>query len=373
MGIATDLRSEPRWVRLLRGPKTLDEDLGAIGEFVGPRTGANKRTHGEKEDYTLRRLLVALRDTGDICFPVTIAAEREQDGEPDFVLSFEMGETLGIEVTEAGNEGDQAWQTRTERTTRPGDAVLLPGDGVVDRVEVGNVADQIVRAIERKAEQYSKGKYRRPDACDLVVYDNTLWGGFLDEPEIVEHVHRKLKNGRAGFRKVHIVFGSYVAVDALGNDCRFADISKRFEHDRVEWLTDQAERLRRHKPDGIDADEIAEELEALGRRERRALKSHMQNRLVHMIKWTFQPERRSRSWFASLKTSLMEMEDSIATSPSFGTPQHLIRLRDEVYPKARAQALRETGLSAEVVGGQCPFDRRQILDPAFADVEPEAD
>lgn len=373
MGIATDLRSEPRWVCRLRGPDRLDEDLGTIGDVVGPRTGPSKRTHGDKEDYTLRRLLVALRDTGKLRFPISITAERERDGEPDFVLSFETGETLGIEVSEVGDERDQAFQTKIEKAARPGQAIPLSEDGIVDDVETEHVADQIVHVVDKKAEQYRKGKYLGPDACDLVVYDNTLWGEFLDKREIVESVRRKKDQSTLGFRAVHIVFGSHVAIDTLGTDPRLADISKRYEHDRVEWLFDQAERLRREKPSGIDAREIAEELETLGRRERRALSSHMHNRVVHMIKWIYQPERRSRSWYASLTASLSGMEDIIAVSPSLGTSKYLAGLLEDIYVKAREQALRETVLAPDSVPASCPFDTNRILDPRFAEVEPRED
>ncbi len=48
MAVTAKLAVEPRWLRTLRGPKTLDEDLGTIGDYVGPRTGPAKRNHGEK-------------------------------------------------------------------------------------------------------------------------------------------------------------------------------------------------------------------------------------------------------------------------------------------------------------------------------------
>ncbi len=303
---------------------------------------------------------------------MTIAAEQERDGEPDFFFSFETGETLGVEITEAGKEADQAWQTRTEKKTRTGHVELLPGDGIVDRVEIGNVADQIAGAIENKIEQYRNGKYRRPDECDLALYDNTLRGGFLDKSEIVDRVRRK-KALSEGFRAIHIVFHSHVAVDALGDGYQLVDIAKRYESDFVEWLFDQADRLRRRGPSGIDGDNIAEELETLGRSERRALRSHMRNRLIHMIKWEFQPERRSRSCYASLRTSLSGMEDKIAISPSLGTKEYLQTVLDEIYPEARAQALRETGLSPEAVMVRCPFAVDQIFDATFTGVEPDED
>ena len=59
MSLPAKIESEGRWHRKLESPDRLAENLGDLGVSVGPRTGPTKRTHGEKEDYVLRRLLIA--------------------------------------------------------------------------------------------------------------------------------------------------------------------------------------------------------------------------------------------------------------------------------------------------------------------------
>ena len=117
-----------RWFRTLRGRDTFADDIGAIGAWVGPRKGPDRRTHGQKEDYIFRRLLVAWRETKQLIFPVNIRAETDGDGEPDFLLTWDEGETRGIEVTEAGEENYQAWLTQTESQVEES-AILMSGDG----------------------------------------------------------------------------------------------------------------------------------------------------------------------------------------------------------------------------------------------------
>ena len=106
---------EPRWLLTLRGATSLDDDLGMLGTWVGPRTGPDRKTHGQKEDYVARRVLVAWRERGCLKFPVEVHAETEREGEPDFVLTRSDADSLGIEVTEAGEEIYQKWLTFTER------------------------------------------------------------------------------------------------------------------------------------------------------------------------------------------------------------------------------------------------------------------
>ena len=116
---------DPRWFRTLNAPETLADDLGALGAWVGPRTGPDKRTHGQKEDYVLRRLLVAWKLTGRLRFPIEVRATTDEEGGPDFLLFGPDGQTLGVEVTEAGEEDYQAWLTRTESDRAVGSAIQL--------------------------------------------------------------------------------------------------------------------------------------------------------------------------------------------------------------------------------------------------------
>ena len=92
-----------------------------------------------------------------------------------------------------------------------------------------------------------------------------------------------------------------------------------------------------------------------------------------MIKWTVQPERRSRSWFASLNNALQEMEILIATSPSLRRQDYLEERIAAVYPKARKRALDQTRLPAATVPEACPFTVEEIFDRAFPGLEPEED
>lgn len=129
----------------------------------------------------------------------------------------------------------------------------------------------------------------------------------------------------------------------------------------------QAARLReRSRPganDGLDYDNLAEEIESLGRSDRRAIKSHMRVLLAHLLKWRHQSDKRSKSWNDSIFNARLAITDLLEDSPS------LVRCADEIVAEAYKLAVRdavsETQLSKDDFPSQCPFTEAQILGEDF--------
>ena len=61
---------------------------------------------------------------------------------------------------------------------------------------------------------------------------------------------------------------------------------------------------------------LKELIEALGRSEKRALKSHLTRLMAHIIKWKTQPNKRSRSWVATIYNARDEIKDIQEETPS---------------------------------------------------------
>ncbi len=251
MSLAAKIESEGRWRRTLESPDGLAEDLGSLGVSVGPRTGPTRRTHGEKEDYVLRRLLIAWKKKENLRFPVDVQAASEATA-PDFVLYWPDGETRGVEVTEAGKEDYQAWMTTVESKIGSGKTVSLPFDE-----SIKGTAAEILDVIRKKVGKAKKGQYRDPEDCDLLVYDNTAWGGFLDGRELLDALGRP-KDLVGPFRQIHLVEGAKVHLDIFGQR-QSVDISKEYETDYAGWITEQAERLRDGATDKLDLAHLADQ------------------------------------------------------------------------------------------------------------------
>ncbi len=359
MTLPAQARATSRWTRTVRRAETFADDLGALGAWVGPRTGPDRRTQGQKEDYVLRRLLVAWHRTGRLSYPIELTARTEGDGIPDFTLSSREG-ACGIEITEAGEEDYQAWLTHTARARAKGEvpgAADLPFEASTRRT-----ADEVLRAVRAKIEKHDAGSYRWPDRCDLAIYDNTAWGRFLDKRQIVSALARP-DSLLGRFRHIHLVTEGLVLLDLFEDTFELVDIHDAYEIDYARWITSQVERLRSGAAGALDIENIIEELEALGRSERRAMASHLRNLLKHLLKWEYQPKKRARSWKLSIDGARAELHELLSEMPSLR--QDLSLITAEQYSWARREAARETFLPIEHFPAECPYEASRLIDPEF--------
>ena len=133
-----------------------------------------------------------------------------------------------------------------------------------------------------------------------------------------------------------------------------------YETDFYLWTQQQAALLRQGEFNRIDLDlaNIAEEIESMGKRDRRSLSSYLQNVLLHLLKWQHQHERRGTSWELSIENGRYQLHDLLEESPSL-KPQ-LEKLVAKEYPQARRNAAGETGLPLTTFPEQCPFTVEQI-------------
>ena len=73
-----------------------------------------------------------------------------------------------------------------------------------------------------------------------------------------------------------------------------------YDKDGYGWAMEQAALLRARRFSEIDLENIAEEIESVGKSERRTLESHLSRLMMHLLKWQYQPERRGNSWVCRL-------------------------------------------------------------------------
>ena len=145
-------------------------------------------------------------------------------------------------------------------------------------------------------------------------------------------------------------------------------VSAGYDEDLYAWSRDQADRLRALRPAQFDWENVAEEIESLGKSDRRSVQSDLKIVLLHLIKWKYQPQKRKSGWRSSINEHRDRIERIIEDSPSLaGVPASSLRAE---YRKARKQALEDTKLPASDVPETCPFSVEQVLD---ADYWPNAE
>ena len=89
-----------------------------------------------------------------------------------------------------------------------------------------------------------------------------------------------------------------------------------YEDDYYAWTIEQAQLLRAGALSAIDAANIAEEIESMGRSDRRELQSRLVVLTMHLLKWRFQPSARSSSWSGTIREQRLQIELIFEDSPS---------------------------------------------------------
>ena len=136
-----------------------------------------------------------------------------------------------------------------------------------------------------------------------------------------------------------------------------------YEQDFVLWAEETARLLRAGAFDDLDIENLAEEIESIGRKDRRELRSRLKVLLSHLLKWRIQPDQRSGSWRSTMAIQRSDIDQLLEESPSLRS-----RLKDIVantYQSVRETAAYETGYPVTDFPTVCPFSMEQLLDESY--------
>jgi uncharacterized protein DUF29 len=136
-----------------------------------------------------------------------------------------------------------------------------------------------------------------------------------------------------------------------------------YEEDFFAWTQEQVRLLREGEFSEIDAANIAEELDSMGKSDRRELRTRLGVLLMHLLKWAYQADQRSRSWLVTIREQRDQIAQVLVDSPSLRPV-----VRDSlgaIYRRARANAADETNLPEAIFPAECPFTAEQLLSEEF--------
>ncbi|MFN6515116.1 MAG: DUF29 domain-containing protein [Nostoc sp. CreGUA01] len=133
--------------------------------------------------------------------------------------------------------------------------------------------------------------------------------------------------------------------------------------DYLQWIETTVEKLQSQDYANVDWENLIEEITDMGRSERRSLKSNLIVILVHLLKWQFQPDKRSGSWEGSIIEHRRRVKEALDDSPSLKS--YLESIFAECYTQAVKQAKAETGLSVESFPVDCPYHLPEITNDQF--------
>lgn len=136
-----------------------------------------------------------------------------------------------------------------------------------------------------------------------------------------------------------------------------------YDQDFYGWTQEQAALLKAGRLNDLDIDNLIEEVETMGRSEKRALESRLTVLLVHLLKWKYQPARRSRSWTLTIVGQRIKFDRVLKDNP--GLKPQLSEIMNNAYRLAKVNAERETKLDAKVFDLECAWTLEQITDDNF--------
>ena len=141
-----------------------------------------------------------------------------------------------------------------------------------------------------------------------------------------------------------------------------------YELDFYAWTQNQTAILLRGDWRRLDVAYLVEELESLGKQQRQELINRLGVLLGHLLKWQFQPEARSKSWFATLREQRRRISRLLQQNPSLQA--YLRETITEAFPDAIDLVVQETPLRYKDLPSDCPYLLEQILDARFFPGQP---
>src|SRR5262249_26302170 len=138
-----------------------------------------------------------------------------------------------------------------------------------------------------------------------------------------------------------------------------------YEDDFYSWTQTTAALIRAGKWHDLAPDAVAEEVESLGRSEKRELEHRLEVLVMHLLKWRYQPTYRdqSHSCYATILAKRSQPPLLLRDNPSLRSqvPPLLV----DIYPAARRRAMGETRLDTGRFPVTCPWQADQVLNAEF--------
>ena len=136
-----------------------------------------------------------------------------------------------------------------------------------------------------------------------------------------------------------------------------------YDKDFYSWTQEQAELLKHGRFSESDIDNLIEEVETMGRTEKRELESRLTVLLLHLLKWKYQDVRQRRSWELSIIEQRLKFEETLEENP--GLKSKLDDILKKAYRYAVIEASKETKISIKIFPELCPWELDKITDSEF--------
>jgi hypothetical protein len=132
-----------------------------------------------------------------------------------------------------------------------------------------------------------------------------------------------------------------------------------YRKDFHSWCFNQANMIREKLFDELDIENLAEEVESVGRSEESELENRLAILISHLLKWKYQPDRQSKSWAFTVREQRKKVMRLLKKNPSLKSKE------DEAFESAYSDAVmrteKVTKLDIDIFPEKMPFSQDDVL------------
>ncbi|NJL88595.1 MAG: DUF29 domain-containing protein [Coleofasciculaceae cyanobacterium SM2_1_6] len=136
-----------------------------------------------------------------------------------------------------------------------------------------------------------------------------------------------------------------------------------YDRDFMLWIETTVQLLKEQRFAEVDLENLIEEVEDMGRSNKSALRNNLIVVLLHLLKWKYQPKKRTNSWKFSIREHRRRLEEDFEDSPSL--QNYYREVFTKCYANARKLAADETGLALDIFPVESPLSPEEVLDAEF--------
>jgi hypothetical protein len=140
-------------------------------------------------------------------------------------------------------------------------------------------------------------------------------------------------------------------------------LKKIYEQDFDQWLTITAQLLKEKEFNALDLENLINEIDSMGKNNKRELKNRLVVLIMHLLKWKYQPQKKSKSWLKTINEQRRQLDFLLEDNPSL--KREIETIITKCYEKAKKEASLESDLALNIFPAQNPFPLADILDDDF--------
>jgi hypothetical protein len=138
-----------------------------------------------------------------------------------------------------------------------------------------------------------------------------------------------------------------------------------YDEDVLLWSQQQARLLREGRFNELDIEHLADEIEDVGKSEKREVARRCAVLFAHLLKWKLQPSIRSNSWRTTIRLQRERVALAVKGTPSLKAVMRDADWRKDVWIDGRAQAQKDMRANSDALPDQPPWSVEDALNPDF--------